>query len=197
MQTGITAPPIGGGEATRRSAIRYGMARTALLAALFVTLLLPQAGWGGAQRPVERRVVTLETLLLLEVNSVRRSHGLRPLKASPRLERAALAHTRSMLTLGYFAHQSFDGTSFSDRVKRFYPARNKGWTVGENLAMFGGVTPSARQVVRAWLASPGHRANLLRPFFREAGFAVLQHPSPGGVFEGAPTVLVTLDLGRR
>jgi uncharacterized protein YkwD len=174
------------------------MARIALLAALVVVVLLvPQVAPATPQGRAERRVVTLETLLLREVNSVRRSHGLRPLKTSPRLERAALAHARSMLTLGYFAHQSFDGTSFSARVKRYYPARNKGWTVGENLAMFGGVTPSARQVVKAWLASPSHRANLLRPFFREAGFAVLQHPSPGGIFEGAPTVLVTLDLGRR
>lgn len=102
-----------------------------------------------------------------------------------------------MLTLGYFTHSSFDGTSFSSRLKRFYPERGKGWTVGENLAMFGGTMPSARAVVQAWMASPGHRANLLRPFFREAGFAVLQHPSPGGVFEGTSTVLVTLDLGRR
>lgn len=173
------------------------MGRIAVLASLLALLLVPPAAVGSAQQPTERRVVTLESLLLREVNAVRRSRGLSPLRSSSRLERAALAHTHSMLTLGYLAHRSFDGTSFSARVKRFYPERGKGWTVGENIAMFGGVMPSAKQVVGAWLASPGHRANLLRPFFRDAGFAVLQHPSPGGVFEGAPTVLVTLDLGRR
>ncbi len=173
------------------------MGRIAVLVSLAVVALLPAAAAGATQQPTERRVVTLESRLLREVNTVRRSHGLDPLRSSTRLARAALAHTHSMLTLGYLAHRSFDGTSFSARVKRFYPARGKGWTVGENIAMFGGVMPSAKQVVGAWMASPGHRANLLRPFFRDAGFAVLHHPAPGGIFEAAPTVLITLDLGRR
>jgi uncharacterized protein YkwD len=44
------------------------------------------------------------------------------------------------------------------------------YSVGENLAFVTvGVTP--RQVVKAWLASPEHRANLLDRHFRHTGVA--------------------------
>ena len=44
------------------------------------------------------------------------------------------------------------------------------YSVGENLAWVTvGVTP--RQVVKAWLASPAHRANLLDRRFRDTGVA--------------------------
>jgi len=58
-----------------------------------------------------------------------------------------------------------------------------------------GVHPTA--VVDAWMGSPGHRANLLRGSFREAGVAVMYNPAAGGVFGGEATWVVTLDLGRR
>jgi uncharacterized protein YkwD len=44
------------------------------------------------------------------------------------------------------------------------------FTVGENLAWTSvGMTP--RQVVKAWLRSPEHRANLLDARFRDTGVA--------------------------
>ena len=54
-----------------------------------------------------------------------------------------------------------------------------------------------QSVVDAWMGSPGHRANLLRGSFREAGVAVMYNPAAGGVFGGEATWVVTLDLGRR
>jgi uncharacterized protein YkwD len=71
------------------------------------------------------------------------------------------------------------------------------WTVGENLAMFGGSAPTADAIVAAWMSSPGHRDNLLRGAFREAGIGIVHNPAAGGVFGGEPTWLVTLDIGRR
>jgi uncharacterized protein YkwD len=102
-----------------------------------------------------------------------------------------------MLTRGFFAHESANGTSFSSRIRGFYGPRSSTWTVGENLAMFGDMTPTAAVVVDAWMGSPGHRANLLRGAFREAGVAVMFSPAAGGVFGGRATWVVTLDLGRR
>ena len=102
-----------------------------------------------------------------------------------------------MLTRGFFAHESANGASFSSRIRAFYGPRSSAWTVGENLAMFGGMTPTATAVVDAWMGSPGHRANLLRGSFREAGLAVMYNPAAGGVFGGEATWVVTLDLGRR
>jgi uncharacterized protein YkwD len=102
-----------------------------------------------------------------------------------------------MVSLGYFSHESKNGTPFADRVKRFYAARSRPWSVGENLAMFGGITPSARTIVSAWLQSPSHRANLMRAGFRDAGIAIVHHPTAGGIFGGESTWVVTLDLGQR
>jgi uncharacterized protein YkwD len=143
------------------------------------------------------RDTTLEELVLREVNALRARQGMHSLSPSSTLSRAAVFHTRSMASAGYFSHTSNDGTPFSKRLTRFYAARSGVWTVGENLAMFGGAAPTAKAIVEAWMASPGHRANLLRPQFREAGIAVFHHPAASGVFGGLPTWVITLDVGRR
>jgi uncharacterized protein YkwD len=143
------------------------------------------------------RAASLEELILRQVNAVRATRSLAPFTDSPALSRSAAAHSRAMLTRGFFAHESANGTSFSSRIRTFYGPRSSTWTVGENLAMFGGMTPTATAVVDAWMGSPGHRANLLRGSFREAGVAVMYNPAAGGVFGGEATWVVTLDLGRR
>lgn len=152
---------------------------------------------GAEEASTVTRATSLEELVLRQVNEVRAARHLAPFAASRALSRSAAAHSRSMLTRGFFAHESANGTSFSSRIKGFYGPRSSTWTVGENLAMFGGMTPTAAAVVDAWMGSPGHRANLLRGSFREAGVAVMFNPAAGGVFGGEATWVVTLDLGRR
>jgi uncharacterized protein YkwD len=170
---------------------------------LFVTCALAAVGAGSSAAEGETvstpvtRMLSLESLVLDHVNDVRSTHGMTPLARSLELSQAALAHSRSMAALGYFSHESRNGTSFSQRVKRFYLPRAGTWTVGENLAMFGGPPPSADAIVAAWMSSPGHRANLLRGTFREAGIGIVHSPAAGGVFGGAPTWVITLDIGRR
>ncbi|HEX3291663.1 MAG TPA: CAP domain-containing protein [Gaiella sp.] len=143
------------------------------------------------------RAASLEELVLQEINTVRARRGLGGLAASPALSRSAAAHSRAMATYGFFSHESRNGATFSARIKRFYAPGSRAWTVGENLAMFGGATPSAAAIVDAWMGSPGHRANLLRGLFHEAGVAIMFNPAAGGVFGGESTWVVTLDLGSR
>lgn len=150
-----------------------------------------------AEASTVTRAASLEELILRQVNEVRAARSLALFTASRGLSRSAAAHSRAMLTRGFFAHESANGTSFSSRIRAFYAQRSSTWTVGENLAMFGGITPTATAVVDAWMNSPGHRANLLRGSFREAGVAVMYNPAAGGVFGGEATWVVTLDLGRR
>lgn len=176
-------------------------------AALLVTVATCVAagavsGQADARRSVDsasslQRSSTLEELVLRDVNAVRAAHHLRGLTASPALGRSAVTHSRSMATYGFFAHESRGGTSFAERIRRFYAPRSGAWTVGENLAMFSGSPPTAAAIVQAWMASPGHRANLLRGLFREAGLAIVFNPAAGGVFGGEATWVVTLDLGSR
>jgi len=120
-----------------------------------------------------------ETSLLRTMNNVRASHGLARLRVDYRLERVARGHSVDMLRHQYFAHGAF-----SARVNSSGAA---GPLFGENLA-FGPVSSS--WVVNAWLASPEHRANLLRPGFRRVGIGALV-----GRFEGsADTFVVTADF---
>ena len=144
----------------------------ALAAAL--ALVVPAAASAGLTSP--------ERQLLERMNVVRVEDGLRPLHFDVRLEHAARLHSRSMLTTGVFAHGAF-----AQRMLRFDVT---GSLAGENLAWGTGELGSARGVVSAWLASPEHRANLLRPMFTRVGIGI-----DVGTFLGHPGAsVVTADF---
>ena len=60
--------------------------------------------------------------------------------------------------------------------------------VAENLAR-GNV--GAEKIVAAWMRSPGHRANILNPNYRDVGFAVVN-----GTLVGGQTTLVVAHYGQ-
>ena len=124
------------------------------LAVAAAALAFPAAGAAGG-------LTASESSLLKEINRVRAAHGLRTLRYDAGLARAARAHSRDMTREGYFAHGDF-----APRMVRFHV---RGPFVGENLAWGTGSYGTSRGIVRAWLASPGHRRNLLRPGFRRIG----------------------------
>lgn len=99
------------------------------------------------------------------MNSERASKGLRPLRLNATLSAAAADRVEDMLSKRYFAHVSPDGTQpFVWAKRRGYDYR----TIGENLAVgYGGAA-----VVRGWMNSPGHRANILGRAFDEVGVAI-------------------------
>jgi uncharacterized protein YkwD len=143
------------------------------------------------------RLQALDQGILAGLNETRTRHGLRPLVLSRALENAALSHSRSMLQNGFFAHESRDGSPFSVRLRRFYsPAGYASWSAGENLLYdTGGL--DAKSAIQAWLASPEHRRNMLDPSWREVGIASMHANAPGGIFDGQPAWVVTMDFGVR
>jgi uncharacterized protein YkwD len=170
--------------------------RIAALAAVVVVLLLPQAGSAGPKRDVAR-IARLRSGLLAQVNAYRLAHRLGPLRVSPALTAAANAHSTQMARLGYFSHDSANGSSFSSRVATFYSPRGyRSWTVGENL-LWGSPDVGAARALKLWLASPPHRANLLSPRWREIGLVAVHARSAPGVYGNAPTTIVTADFGTR
>jgi uncharacterized protein YkwD len=122
---------------------------------------------------------------LTAMNEVRVAHGLAPLKLDSRLQRAARSHSGDMLRRNYFAHGRF-----VSRLARFGV---RGPRVGENLAWGVGGGADPRRVVQQWLASPRHRANLLRRGFRRVGLGVLSGAFAG--YNGA--LVVTADFAGR
>jgi uncharacterized protein YkwD len=99
-----------------------------------------------------------ESSVLRAMNSARMSRGLAPFRVDYRLERIARAHSSDMLRRQYFSHAAF--------ASRMRTSGAAGPLFGEDLA-WGPL--SASWVVSQWLASPEHRANLLRPGFRRVG----------------------------
>jgi len=174
------------------------MRSLAALAVVLATVLVtaPTATPGPSEK-VERRA-TLETAVVRALNQVRVAHGLRPLRSSPNLRTAARGHSRAMLDYGFFAHESEDGTSFSERIKRYYTNRGwRMWSVGETLLASQSTDVAATEVVDAWLNSPPHREIILSPGFRDAGIGALYASSAPKEFGGAETVVVTADFGLR
>jgi uncharacterized protein YkwD len=165
--------------------------------ALALLAVTPAATPAAPQSGIAQRAQALETAIGREVNVLRSERGLRQLAGSTQLRLAASSHSKAMLDHGFFAHESPDGTPFSERLRRFYPARSGYWTVGENLAMVGSADPIARELVDLWMASPHHRSNLLNPDWREFGLGVRFSPAAQGTFGGMATWVVTLDLGSR
>jgi uncharacterized protein YkwD len=143
------------------------------------------------------RVTQLETDVLARLNTVRRDHGLVPLKLSPTLSKAAEAHSLQMGTDGYFAHESADGSVFWKRLERFYPARGWSyWAVGENL-LWSSPDVDGPEALKLWMGSPEHKKNILTAKWREIGISAVKIPAAPGTYNGLDVTIVTTDFGVR
>jgi len=126
---------------------------------------------GAQPGQASHRALARATLCLL--NKQRRLHHLKGLKMSKRLGQAARGHSVEMARVHYFSHNSFSGATFLDRIRRSgYLHLARRWSVGENIAWGTGGLSTPRSIVRAWMHSPGHRANILQPSFRHIGIGI-------------------------
>jgi len=142
-------------------------------------------------------LVSLESGLLRQLNAIRADHDLVALRPSARLAAAATQHSREMASDGYFEHDSVDGTTFSTRIAHWYPtAGYRSWSVGENL-LWSTPTVDPARALDMWMRSPGHRANILDPRWREIGIGAVHAASAGGAFGNRPVTVVTTDFGVR
>ena len=140
---------------------------------------------GAADAASTTSLTQAESSLLSAMNSVRAAHGLQPLRADARLERAARGHSSYMLRTGTFSHGAF--------ARRIRQVGVRSPRIGENLAWSSGSLGAAKQIVSMWLASPEHRANLLSPGYRLVGVGALR-----GSFDGQSNALmVTTDFAGR
>lgn len=125
--------------------------------------------------------LTEESRLVVNyVNAFRRHHGRQPLAVNPSLEKAARYFARFMARTDTYGHTA-DGRRPAGR------ARRRGYEyciVSENIATLyrsTGFSPKelARQLVRGWKRSPGHRQNMLDPDVVDTGVAVAQSDRTG------------------
>jgi len=123
-------------------------------------------GGGGGAAGVLGEVVD-------RTNAERTRRGLRPLTVDTRLAAAAQAHSADMVQRGFFAHESPDGRQVWDRAVAAGYAYRK---VAENIAAG---QRSAEEVVRGWMESPGHRANILDGDLAQIGVGRVEGGSYG------------------
>ncbi len=100
------------------------------------------------------------------VNQERAKEGLSALTTNSTLQ--AAAEKRAQETVQSFSHTRPNGTSFSTVLKEYGISYR---AAGENIA-YGQKTP--QEVVKAWMNSSGHRANIMSPKFGKIGIGVYQ-----------------------
>ncbi len=113
--------------------------------------------------PTTTAINSLENEVIRLTNIERTKNGLPALKANWQLSRCARYKSQDMINKNYFAHQSPTYGSPFDMIESFGISMAAG---GENIAM-GQRTP--KEVVAAWMNSPGHRGNILSTSFTEIG----------------------------
>jgi uncharacterized protein YkwD len=121
------------------------------------------------------------------LNQERAENGLRALKLDSQLTRAALGHSRDMVTQRYFEHDSLSGRPFRSRIAStgWMDGRRR-WKVGENIAWGAGPRATPRAIMSAWMRSPTHRANILHGGYRVVGIGVTDG-TPVGLSGGTYT----------
>jgi uncharacterized protein YkwD len=139
-------------------------------------VVLPIAETAPLSPAASAEAVTEDRLaarMIARVNFYRSRHELPPLRWNQALARGAEAHARDMAKHGNFSHLGSDGAPLGARASR---AGYRWRRIGENIAG-GQATPET--AVDDWMQSPGHRANILEPAYRNAGVGhVLRNPDP-------------------
>lgn len=118
-------------------------------------------------------------------NQSRVQIGEKPLKIDNKLELAALNKANNMLEYDYFEHYSPYGLSPWDFIKE------SGYSyiaAGENLAMD---FKTSEGIHNAWMDSPLHKKNILKPEFEDIGIATVK-----GEFYGYQTTMVVQMFGK-
>ena len=135
--------------------------------------------------PSAANLATVAESTLCLLNGERADRGLSTLRPNDRLQRAALNHGNDMVEHRYFAHRGRNGSQPAQRIRAAGYLSGAGqWRIGENLAWGTGELATPKAIMAAWMASTGHRANILQPAYREIGFGVLagnpSSPANGG-----------------
>ncbi len=152
---------------------------------IIITILFASGGWGIARyfeienpktfkrvfssvKIADSVKVNISSIdIVEETNKERISIGLPPLSINDQLSNSASLKVDDMINGQYFDHISPSGEGVSDlgsKVGYEYVI------MGENLAL--GEFVDAKDIVNAWMNSPGHKANILSQKYKEIGVSV-------------------------
>lgn len=138
----------------------------------------------GGQVPVAEVVLT-DSGVVSFTNQARIKASLKSLTVNIKLNEAASLKAKDLFAKQYFDHISPSGDGPDKIVKQ---SGYEYIVIGENLAM--GNFKNDEELLVAWLASPGHRANILNTRFTEVGTAVLR-----GYYENKEVWMAVQEFG--
>jgi uncharacterized protein YkwD len=142
----------------------------------------------AAQDQPQIQPLDLEQKISVLVNSQRQANNLNALAFDERLSQIAREHSQDMVNRGYFSHIDPNGKVPQDRLRAARYSCPK--TSGENIFqanLYSRVTIRGNQktydwnsldqiaesTVKEWMASPGHRENILKRFYSRSGVGVV------------------------
>ncbi len=166
-----------------------------LLAVVLVVVTLHTDATARQQKPQPMVVATdLAKRIHALINQKRKKYGLPALAWNEPLSRIAARHSRDMASRNYLDHDTPEGRTFADRYRQGGYAceiriGNQVHAGAENIALsrlYNSVTTesgidyyswnSAQEIALktadGWMNSPGHRKNILTPYWRQAGIGV-------------------------
>jgi uncharacterized protein YkwD len=177
------------GPEQRRQNLKTASAAPSGAAVIAAVLATPCQDTGLA--PSAENIARVRASVLCLINKVRAEHSLQPLVINAQLEAAAEGHASELVADDYFAHVSPSGETPVDRIKAtgYINDPSEGYVIGENLAWGTYSLSTPQAIVEAWVASPGHLANILESRYTETGIGVtaavpesLGEGNPGGTY---------------
>lgn len=128
--------------------------------------------WTEEQFPGEDNI---EDYVFDLVNKERQKHKLPSYKKETPLVIAARQHSKEMIEMNYFSHDS-PRDEWKEPYQRAYYAGFLEAYVGENIAYNFGENDKAvaANLMKTWLKSPGHRANILNKEYTHLGVGVVK-----------------------
>ncbi len=180
--------PVGNRAAVRESTAEESAAKIAAVLATPCqdTELTPEAG----------NIALVRAAVLCLINQERAQNGRGPLTLNAHLENAAEGHCAELVADDYFAHISPSGETPVQRIAAtgYIPGPSTGYAIGENLAWGTLSLATPKSIVAAWIASPGHLANILESQYTETGIGVTP-AVPASLGEGEPGASYAQEFG--
>lgn len=151
---------------------------------------------GADLRPTKEDIEAVRTATLCLVEEERTNHGEAALQPNADLQQSAQGHTESMVSDDYFEHDGPSGDTPLSRMTAcgYIYSSHVGYEIGENIGWGTLSLSTPHAIVAAWMASPGHRANILDAHFHDTAIGVSPRV-PSSLGEGQAGGIYTQDFG--
>jgi uncharacterized protein YkwD len=149
--------------------------------------------WGDKQSNEVTKNHARKAVMCL-INKERDKRGLKDFDHNKKLQEASQNHSDFMQRRHCFSHQCPGEASLTGRLQKvgWLTGGLSAWAYGENIAWGSGGNGTPEKIVKSWMNSSGHRANILSSRFDEIGVGYTKGTISSKKANGA---IMTTDFG--